>query len=402
MHRRTFVLGSCSTVLAAPYFVSAQKPVASHVTIFLSGDVMTGRGIDQIFPSASDPTLHEPYVSSARRYAQLAENVSGPIPRPAPHSYIWGDALDALDRAAPDFRVVNLETSVTRSDEHWPGKGIHYRMHPDNTLCLTAAGIDCCVLANNHVLDWGYAGLSETLEALGGAGIRTAGAGGNLGEAQAPAVMPLPGGGRVLVFGLASGTSGVPEAWAAGESTPGVFYVEDLSSGTLKRIAELVRSFKRAGDLVIASIHWGRNWGYDIPDRERAFAHGMIETAGADIVHGHSSHHPKAIEIYRGKTVLYGCGDLINDYEGIGGYERYRPDLSLLYLLRVDVSTGRLVALRMIPMRMKRFRLTRTTDEETEWLKAMLNREGRRFGTHVESDAEDGLISRPGMSRASG
>ena len=62
----------------------------------------------------------------------------------------------------PDARIINLETAVTRSHDR-ANKGINYRMSPENAECLVAAGIDCCVLANNHVLDWGRAGLLETL-----------------------------------------------------------------------------------------------------------------------------------------------------------------------------------------------------------------------------------------------
>ena len=131
------------------------------VTIFLCGDVMTGRGIDQILPHPSPPRIYEACVTDARTYVQLAEEVNGPIPRPVEFSYIWGDALAELRQAAPDARIINLETSVTRSEQAWP-KGINYRMHPDNIGCLTVAGIDVCVLANNHVLDYGYSGLIET------------------------------------------------------------------------------------------------------------------------------------------------------------------------------------------------------------------------------------------------
>jgi poly-gamma-glutamate synthesis protein (capsule biosynthesis protein) len=92
-------------------------------------------------------------------------------------SYIWGDALKAFARLAPDVRIINLETAVTTSDAAWPGKGIHYRVHPANIACLTAAQIDCCVLSNNHVLDWGYAGLAETLATLRSVHVQTAGAG---------------------------------------------------------------------------------------------------------------------------------------------------------------------------------------------------------------------------------
>src|SRR6266516_2677472 len=120
---------------------------------------MTGRGVDQILPCPSAPEIFEPCVRDARDYVALAGLASGPIPRALAPGYIWGDALEELARAAPDARIINLETSVTSSDEYWPDKGVNYRMHPDNIACLTVARIDVCVLANNHVLDYGYGGL---------------------------------------------------------------------------------------------------------------------------------------------------------------------------------------------------------------------------------------------------
>ena len=114
-------------------------------------------------------------MRSATGYVELAERANGPIRKPVSFSYIWGDALPILQAA--DACVINLETSITRSDAAWPEKRIHYRMHPDNVACLQAASVDCCVLANNHVLDWGRGGLEETLVTLSDAGIRTAGAG---------------------------------------------------------------------------------------------------------------------------------------------------------------------------------------------------------------------------------
>jgi len=123
------------------------------VTLFLCGDVMTGRGIDQILRHPCEPRLHESYLADANDYVRLAEGVSGPIPRSVDDAHIWGDALDEFARMRPDMRIVNLETAVTQSED-WLPKGINYRMHPANVGCLEAAAIDCCVLANNHVLDW--------------------------------------------------------------------------------------------------------------------------------------------------------------------------------------------------------------------------------------------------------
>lgn len=86
---------------------------SDEITMFLCGDVMTERGIDQILPGAGTPELHEDYVSDALTYVELAEKANGPIPRPVDFGYIWGDALAELKRRALDVRIVNLETSVT-------------------------------------------------------------------------------------------------------------------------------------------------------------------------------------------------------------------------------------------------------------------------------------------------
>jgi len=200
---------------------------AESIRLFLCGDVMPGRGIDQILPHPSDPALHEPYMRDARRYVKLAERVSGTIPRQAKFDYIWGDVQAELDRAVVDLRVINLESSITSSDDYWPGKRIHYRMHPRNIECITSARISCCCLANNHILDWGYEGLAETLRTLDAAGIAHAGAGRDAAEAAAPAVFDLPGKGRVLIFSYGSPTSGVPWEWAASAHQPGVNFLED-------------------------------------------------------------------------------------------------------------------------------------------------------------------------------
>jgi poly-gamma-glutamate synthesis protein (capsule biosynthesis protein) len=353
------------------------------MTLFLCGDVMTGRGIDQILPRPSDPRIHEPYLKSAADYVQLGERANGPIPRGVSFSYVWGDALDELRVASPDLRIINLETAVTTSDDYWPDKGIHYRMHPDNTPCLTAAGIDCCVLANNHVLDWGYPGLAETIDALRRSGLKTVGAGLTSEEAWAPAALEVARKGRVLVFALGTESSGIPPEWAAAENRPGVNVLPDLSDETLRSVAGRVKAVKGPGDVVVASIHWGGNWGYEVPSLHVKFAHGLIDEAGVDIVHGHSSHHPKGLEVYRGRPIIYGCGDFLNDYEGIAGYEAFRDDLVVMYFVTVEPATGRLLRLKMTPMQISRFRLNRPSPKDLLWLKDVLNRESTPFGARV-------------------
>jgi poly-gamma-glutamate synthesis protein (capsule biosynthesis protein) len=364
------------------------------VTLCLCGDVMTGRGVDQVLPHPSDPAIHESHMRSALGYVELAERANGPIPRPVDFSYVWGDALEELERAAPDLRIVNLETSVTRSDDRMP-KGINYRMHPENVPCLVAAGIDCCALANNHVLDWGYGGLTETLEVLRKAGLRPVGAGRNAAEAEAPAIIEIRARRRIVVFSLGSLTSGIPPDWAASEDEAGVNLLEGT---TIDRIAEGVRRVRKTGDIVVASIHWGGNWGYQIPEEQRSTAHRLIDETDIDVIHGHSSHHPRGIEVYRGRPILYGCGDFLNDYEGIGGYERFRGELVSMYLVTMDPSTRTLARLETIPFRVERFRLHRASPEDARWLGEALDRESAKLGTSLTM----GTYDRPTPSPPSG
>lgn len=374
MDRRSFVRVAAVLAAGLPAPRPPMKDAHAPVTLFLCGDVMTGRGIDQVLPHAVDPRLYEPYVRSADRYVELAEAAHGPIPRPVPYHYVWGDALSVLRDVAPVARIVNLETAVTTSDGPWPDKRIHYRMHPDNVPLLTAAGIDCCGLANNHVLDWGEEGLRETLATLRRTGIATSGAGETLAEAAAPVVLDVGTGRRVLVLAVGHESSGIPPAWAATDRRPGVHLARELAGATAARIAERLDAVRRPGDLTVVSIHWGPNWGYDVPPAHRRFAHMLIDTAGVHVVHGHSSHHPMGIEVYRGRPILYGCGDFLNDYEGIGGHERYRGDLTLMYFPVIDPGDGALRRFEMVPLRMRRFRLERAPAEDLEWLRRRLTR----------------------------
>jgi len=350
--------------------------------LFLCGDVMTGRGIDQALPHPVDPVLYESYVRDAREYVDLAEKANGPIQRPVSFDYVWGDALQELEQARVDARIINLETSITSAENHWPGKVIHYRMDPQNIPCLSAVRISACALANNHMLDWGYAGLSETLHTLDATGIAHSGAGNNADDAASPAVLDVPGKGRVLLFSFGSTTSGIPREWRATISRAGVNLLDDLLEATANRIASQMRQHQRPGDLLIASIHWDSNWGYEIPREQIAFAHRLIEE-GVAIVHGHSSHHVKAVEVFKSRLILYGCGDFLTDYEGISGYEEFRGDLALMYLIDLDARCGELTSARLVPMRMRRFRLEHVLATDTAWLCDRLNSLGKPFGTET-------------------
>jgi len=367
---------------------------ANTLRLFLGGDTMLGRGIDQILPDPVDPILYESYMRSARGYVDLAERRNGPIPDEVPFSYVWGDLLEDLDRRACDLRLINLETAITRSDRP-AAKQINYRMSPGNIGALTAAGVDVCTLANNHVMDWSEDGLCETLDTLDRAGIARSGAGRDAEEAARPAVIDVSGKGRVLIVAYGSPSAGVPEGWRAGPARPGVNLLPDSVDATVSDLHARTEGLKRPGDLLIVSIHWGWNWGYLVAEEQRATARALIDEGGADMVFGHSSHHPKGVEVHRGKAILYGAGDLLNDYEGITGHEEFRPDLALAYVADLMLETGKLERLEILSYRRHRLSLVRADAEEVGWLAGMLRRESCLNGMAIEAGAAGTLLLLP-------
>jgi poly-gamma-glutamate synthesis protein (capsule biosynthesis protein) len=88
---------------------------------------------------------------------------------------------------------------------------------------------------------------------------------------------------------------------------------------------------------------------------------------------------------------IYGCGDFVNDYEGISGYSKYRSDLRLAYLVELDAEGAGLTSLSIVPFRARRLRLHMASDDDIEWVRAMLERECAPFGGHIERGRYDTL-----------
>lgn len=329
-------------------------------------------------------------MADARDYVTLAERANGPIPQPTDFAWPWGEALALIDEFAPDVRLINLETTITTDGEFAPGKAVHYRMNPANIACLGAVRPDACALANNHILDFGPRGLADTLRALADAGIRGVGAGLTAEQAQRTVLVPLADEARAVIASYAMESSGVPRRWAASQDRPGVAFLPDLSDRSADEVADRVLAGKQPRDITIVSVHWGSNWGYEVEPRQVRFAHRLID-AGVDVVHGHSSHHLRPVEIYRGRLILYGCGDIVDDYEGIGAHRAFRPELRLLYFASMERNDDTATTLALMPVRIKRMRLERASHDAIDWLRSTLERISEPFGTLVNVNADGSL-----------
>ena len=110
-----------------------------------------------------------------------------------------------------------------------------------------------------------------------------------------------------------------------------------------------------------------------------------------DLIHGHSSHHFKPVEVYRNKVILYGCGDFIDDYEGIRAYEEFRDDLVLMYFAKIRLIDRALAALELVPLQIRNMRLNPVSTSDRTWILERFNRECACFGTHAALRADGAL-----------
>jgi poly-gamma-glutamate capsule biosynthesis protein CapA/YwtB (metallophosphatase superfamily) len=371
------------------------SPEPARLRLALCGDVMIGRGIDQILPHPGNPAIYVSTrgITDAKAYVQAAVQRHGSIPANRGFAYVWGDVLSIFASFAPDLRMINLETAITTQGEPWPNKLIHFRMNPRNVAALLHADIDFCSLANNHVMDWGYIGLTETMTTLAMANIARAGVGRNLAAASLPAILTVPKKGRVIVlsFTMVSGHT-FPE-WAAESEKPGVHLIKASSRG-VDDVKRAVAGVKGPADVLVASVHAGHNFSHEIESPERDLFRRLIDEAGFDLIHCHSSHHVKAIEVHNGRPILYGTGDLINDYEGLPPKPERAglcPHLGVIAFADFSLENGACTGLFLCPTRIRRMRVERADSNDTASLGAMLTRESVPFGTRIEN--RDGFLS---------
>lgn len=325
-----------------------KKQDAGSLKLLLAGDVMLGRLVNEILE----------------------------VELPA---YPWGDTLPLFQDA--DVRLCNLECVISDRGTPWSAtpKMFHFRSDAKNVAVLNAAHIDAVSLANNHVLDYDYEGLYDTLHHLEQAGIRSAGAGTTLREASEPVIWEVQG--RKL--GLIACTDNEPD-WAASGKHPGVWYVPiQVQDERAHQLFEIVQRTKAEVAYLIVSLHWGPNWGYAPPPEHKPFAHALIDH-GADLIFGHSGHIVRGIEVYQNKPIIYCAGNFIDDY---AVDEVERNDQSFLFLIELNGTT--LSRLLLYPTVIRHFQARRARNDEIHVIVAGMQRRCAQLQTATRWNEEE-------------
>lgn len=262
----------------------------------------------------------------------LARGVATKVQQHGP-SWPLGAVSERLRSA--DLRFANLEFALTNGGTQ-AHKDYTFRAAPSEVDCLTSAGVNVIDLANNHVLDYGPQGLTDTLAALDAAGIAHTGAGVDSETAHAPVIVPVNG---LRVAWLAY--ANVPDdsvtgfkalSLAAGPNTPGVAW------GTPEAIARDVANAKQHADLVVVALHSGFEYTPQPNSVQTQLAHAAID-AGAALVLGAHPHVLQGLEFYHGGLIAYSLGNFVFDLDEADLAQYGLPSvLSIVLRVRLDAS----------------------------------------------------------------
>jgi poly-gamma-glutamate capsule biosynthesis protein CapA/YwtB (metallophosphatase superfamily) len=192
-----------------------------------------------------------------------------------------GPAADVLRRA--DLAMVNLETAITTRGTA-QSKSFTFRAPPRAFQALKAAGVDVVTMANNHGMDYGAAGLADSISAAKAASFPVVGIGRDADEAFRPHTVTVKGQ-RIAIIGATHVLDGnLAAAWTAGDGKPGL-----ASAYQTDRLLSAVREARRSADTVIVDLHWGRELSQCPIERQRELAPKLVK-AGADVIVGSHAH----------------------------------------------------------------------------------------------------------------
>ncbi len=267
-----------------------------------------------------------------------------------------------------DITMANEEFPFSIRGEQAPDKQFTFRVDPSYVKALGEMGIDVVTLANNHALDYGAQALSDTFEALDGAGVAYVGAGADLARASQPYFAQAAQ--KTFGFLAASRVIPVPE-WNIEYQQPGMLCTYDS-----KLLCEAIKKARQQCDFLTVYVHWGIERDNTPQDYQRQLAREYID-AGADLVVGAHPHVLQGIEYYNGKPIAYSLGNYI-----------FNQEIGMTALLKVVVPVEGQPRLQLIPAYAQGAKTQEMPKEQAIDLYRFM--EGVSYGAHI---GEDGFVT---------
>src|SRR5580704_884816 len=267
------------------------------------------------------------------------ESLSYPLPPPRPeYTQDYSNNQELLSyplrRLAPTFHAADLVfvNNEGALSDHGRQNGLN-RTPEKFAKVMKAAGISIVSLANNHTFDAEERGFLDTLRVLSAAGIGHVGGGRDLSDARKPFIVTRNG--IKLGFLGYSQFNNFGESSFAAEGRPGIVPMDPFV------MKEDIRKLKSQVDYVLVAIHWATSRSAEVAPENRDFAHDLVD-AGADVVLGHHPPHPKGIEVYNGKVILYAPSNVLRGHSG--------PDLDDGYLARFTMGKKAVEKVEVLPI----------------------------------------------------
>ena len=280
-----------------------------------------------------------------------------------------------------DLNFANLE--VPLSDRGEPAdKRYVFRAPPYTVEVLTLGGFNVVSLANNHILDYGPAAMSDTIDILNQHNIAHAGAGANEEAARRGALLEINGV-RVAVLAYTRAAPGWQyPLWAAGLDKPGTVFYRDQA----KMLEDLARA-KSSADVVIVSMHWGNEYTYAVNDIQKDMGRLLVDN-GADLILGHHSHAPQGIEFYKDKPIVYGLGNFL--------FYPFELDITdETYILKARIGLDGVESMHLVPVLLGDSQPFVPQGSELERMQGVLGMLLDKFGTGYTIEADELVITMP-------
>ncbi|HET7034078.1 MAG TPA: CapA family protein [Thermomicrobiaceae bacterium] len=295
--------------------IDTPQPAATPLTVTFSGDVILGRTVHTIISRLGD------YAAPFRKVA---------------------DELKGADLTILDLECTLSDTITPPTDPYT----FSFMTRTAGADGLVLAGVDAVSQANNHSMNFGAAGMRDTLAALDARKILHFGIGEQLDEARRPVILEAKGIKLALL-----GFDGI---------TGGTYGASDDSAGTSPLLADTlvadIQAVRPTADLVIPFIHWGIEYTLTPTDDQVAIAHQAID-AGADMVVGSHPHWVQGVETYHGRPIVYSLGNFVFDQE-------WSLETKQGLIMHLVFRGTRLAGLRFVPVMIENYYQPRLAEGE--------------------------------------